>query len=368
MFTIMQKKKPVWTPKNAGKEFASNVLPAIEAVQNHSHIKPHKPRSINIQELYEGVIGQNRTFLSKAITLIESNSPRHFDFAQQLVKLLLPYSGNSIRIGITGTPGAGKSTFIESFGIWLIEHGHKVAVLAIDPSSSISKGSILGDKTRMEELSRKHESFIRPSPSGGVLGGVARKTRESIILCEAAGYDVILIETVGVGQSEITVRSMVDFFLLMQISGAGDELQGIKKGIMELADLILVNKADGDNLLKAQTAASELNNVLHYIQNATPYWNTKALICSALEKQGLSEVWDLIQSFMTHVKSKGLFEKRRNQQSLDWFDEMLKEALFNEFFAKETLLGSYHSLKKQIEASEVSPAAAVQELLAQYHT
>ena len=265
---MSKKRKPEWTHVNSGKEFASEIVTGTKKLKTKT-APPLKEKNYDLKTLVKGVREGNRTLLAKAITLIESNAEKHFLPTQELIKELLPYSGNSIRIGITGVPGAGKSTFIENFGLYLIEQGHKVAVLAIDPSSTISKGSILGDKTRMELLSRNPKSFIRPSPSAGILGGVARKTRETIILCESAGYDVILIETVGVGQSETTVRSMVDFFLLMQIAGAGDELQGIKRGIIELADLIVINKADGDNIARTELAKRELQNVLHYIRNST---------------------------------------------------------------------------------------------------
>ena len=355
-------KKPEWTPENAGTEFASSV---VSGHKESSHVaKKHVPaKHLSLLELKEGVLANNRTLLSKAITLVESNSAKHFLQAQELITELLPHTGKSIRIGITGTPGAGKSTFIESFGLWLIKQGHRVAVLAIDPSSSISKGSILGDKTRMEELSKAEHSFIRPSPSGGVLGGVARKTRESIMLCEAAGYDTILIETVGVGQSEITVRSMVDFFLLIQISGAGDELQGIKKGIMELADLIVVNKADGDNILKAQQATSELNNVLHYLTPSTKGWTTKAQTCSALHKTGLQEIWNQIEKFLDVTSKNEVFETRRKHQALQWFEDMLKDALLNRFFTDPENHRKYESAKADIAATRLSPAGAVHTLL-----
>jgi len=354
---------PEWTPPNAGKEFASRVVHGktnTEASpQNASKPKPN----IDIEEIKAGILAGNRTLLSRAITLVESNSRRHFEDARKLVNELLPHAGKSLRIGITGTPGAGKSTFIESLGLWLINQGHKVAVLAIDPSSTISKGSILGDKTRMEALSRHQNSFIRPSPSGGILGGVARKTRESIILCEAAAYDIILIETVGVGQSEITVRSMVDMFVLLQIAGAGDELQGIKKGIMELADLILVNKADGDNLMRAQIAAGELNSVLHYLQNATEGWQTKAQTCSALEGTGIQEAWDMVLSFVDHVKERGILTQRRQQQGLQWFNDMFKEALVQHFFANEANLTRYNRIVNDINQGKLSPSLALSEIL-----
>ena len=357
------KRKPEWTPEGAGKEFASRVVTGSHSVRTTRSHPADTHQSYDISELVQGVLDSNRTLLSKAITLVESNSKKHQMIAQQLVNKLLIHSGNSIRIGITGTPGAGKSTFIESFGMFLIGQGHKVAALAIDPSSSISKGSILGDKTRMETLSRHPQSFIRPSPSSGVLGGVARKTRESIVLCEAAGYDVILIETVGVGQSEITVRSMVDFFLLMQISGAGDELQGIKKGIIELSNLILINKADGDNVQRAQLAAREMNNALHYLQPATEGWQTKAIICSALYKENLEVVWDKIKQFIEHTKSVGIFEQRRKKQSLEWFETMLQEAVLKKFFENEGRKEEYNRLSDQVLKAEILPSSAIAQLL-----
>ena len=265
--------KPEWTPDNAGTEFTSHVMKGI--IGGHDGIEKLTPnpsaprRNVDIEAYAEGVVSGNRAILARAITLVESNAPHHFEAAQALLQMLLPHTGNSIRIGITGVPGAGKSTFIDTFGSYLTAQGYKVAVLAIDPSSSVTRGSILGDKTRMGNLSRDENAFIRPSPTGGMLGGVARKTRESILVCEAAGYNVILVETVGTGQSEITVRSMVDFFLLILITGAGDELQGIKKGVIEIADALLINKADGDNKIPAQAARAEYNRVLRFLTSAT---------------------------------------------------------------------------------------------------
>ena len=319
-----------WAPAEGGKEFASRVMEAKSAGSKVSKPRP-KSRPAACRQLIPSPPGSRwRPHpAAKAITLIESNSPRHFEAGQELVRRLLPASGNSIRVGVTGVPGAGKSTFIESFGLWLIERGHKVAVLAVDPSSSLSRGSILGDKTRMEELARHPSSFIRPSPSGGALGGVTRKTRETIIACEAAGYDIILIETVGVGQSEVTVRSMVDFFLLMQIAGAGDELQGIKKGIMELADLVVVNKADGNNIQAAELAGRELNNALHYLRQATPGWTTKALTCSAVQKTGLPEIWHEIERFVDGAKPVACL--RNDGRTRCSVVESLTEAVLNHF-------------------------------------
>lgn len=357
----MNKRKPEWAPHGAGAEFASSVVPGKETVSLPKTRRSIKKRDIDTVEA--GVKAGNRTLLSHAITLVESNSPKHFELAQELLGRLLPNSGNSIRIGITGVPGVGKSSFIERFGLYLISQGKKVAVLAIDPSSSISRGSILGDKTRMEMLSRNEMSFIRPSPSSGVLGGVARKTRESIVLCEAAGYDVILIETVGVGQSEITVRSLVDFFLLMQITGAGDELQGIKKGIMELADLIVVHKADGDNVQRALIAAREYNNALHYIRNATRGWDTQALTCSSKTGAGIEDIWTSIIKFWLETGASGVFQDRRAKQTSAWFEDLLAEAVLGKFFNNPTIKSKLPEIRSKISTGEIPVAYAVSMLL-----
>ncbi len=365
----MLSRKPEWAPPDAGNEFASKVVSGSPSAlaKDAASTKLKQGRSYDLAALVEGVKASNRTILSKAITMIESNSPKHFELGQELLKQLLPYSGNSIRIGITGVPGAGKSTFIEKFGLWLIEQGKKVAVLAIDPSSSISKGSILGDKTRMELLSRQHDSFIRPSPSSGVLGGVARKTRESIILCEAAGYDVILIETVGVGQSETTVRSMVDFFLLMQIAGAGDELQGIKKGIIEIADLIVVNKADGDNIQRADAAKQDYLNVLHYLRNSTEGWQTRALTCSSITGEGIKDIWDEIVNFSDTTKKHGSFAARRTKQNTEWFEALINESVLHQFYQHPSVKRGLPDLKQKVADSIIPVAMAVKELLAHHH-
>jgi LAO/AO transport system kinase len=360
-----KRRKPEWAPDQPARGFASSVMEAVAPSPNVAS-RPKDPSRFDLTDLRtleQGIRAGDRTLLSRGITLIESNLPKHFEPGQELIKRLLPASGDSIRVGITGVPGAGKSTFIESFGLWLIQQGHKVAVLAVDPSSSLSRGSILGDKTRMERLSRDPGSFIRPSPSSGALGGVARKTRESIILCEAAGYDIILIETVGVGQSEIAVRSMVDFFLLMQIPGAGDELQGIKKGIMELADLIAVNKADGENVPAAELACRELNNALHYLRHATKGWQTKAVTCSAVHKTGLAEIWNAIAKFVDQGRLTGVFEERRQQQIVQWFDSLLSEAVLNRFYADPLIRDAMPDIREQVQQGKLPVVMAVKNLL-----
>jgi LAO/AO transport system kinase len=280
---------------------------------------------LSAEELAEGVGRGDPTVLARAITMVESTSVRHREIASGLLKLLLPQGGASVRIGITGVPGVGKSTFIEAFGLHLCEAGHRVAVLAVDPTSAVSGGSILGDKTRMEKLSRHPAAYIRPSPSGGTLGGVTRKTRETITLCEAAGYDVILVETVGVGQSEIAVRSMTDFFLLLALTGAGDDLQGIKKGIVEMADGIVVTKADGDNETAAEKLRLELGQVLHFLTPATPGWIPEALKCSAVHGAGIPEVWGLVRRFQTSMTASGGWTARRLHQVREGLVEAARE-------------------------------------------
>lgn len=358
------KRKPEWTPQGAGPEYASRVMPASQSGSHHKSSPWRRRRgNYDLDKLQAGILAGDRSLLSQAITLIESNAPSHFEQGQELIRRILPHSGSSVRIGITGVPGAGKSTFIESFGSLLIEQGKKVAVLAIDPSSSISRGSILGDKTRMEQLSRHPQSFIRPSPSSGILGGVARKTRESIILCEAAGYDTILIETVGVGQSEITVRSMVDIFVLIQIAGAGDELQGIKKGIMELSDLVVINKADGDNLLPARLAKAEIDNALHYIRPSTTGWKSIALLASALEKTGLEEVATAIEDFVQNTKASQEFNRRRQLQTSAWFDSLLNEAILSRIHALSGIKEQIAKLRTEVESQETPVVLAVKRIL-----
>ena len=365
--------RPDWVPENADKNFATSVMSGIDGIKDLTvgNINPdlgkagfRKNRMIlDVADYVKGVAAGDRMVLSRAITLIESNSPRHFPKAQRVLQELLPRTGKALRIGITGVPGAGKSTMIEAFGNMLCDMGHRVAVLTVDPTSSVTKGSILGDKTRMGTLSRREEAFIRPSPAGGTLGGVARKSRETMLLCEAAGYDVILIETVGVGQSETTVRSMVDFFLLVVLTGAGDELQGIKKGIMELADAIVINKADGDNRTKAQVARGEYERMIEYIRPATRGWQTHAYLVSALEKTGLKELWDVIRIFENTTKENGAFQMRREGQLLDWMNSMIDEHLHNLFFDDAVVRGRMPEVKSAILSGEISPTQAVGELL-----
>lgn len=280
---------------------------------------------LSAEDYARGVRERDATVLARAITLVESTAAGHAAAAADLMKMLLPHRDNSVRIGITGVPGVGKSTFIEAFGLYLCEQGHRVAVLAVDPTSAISGGSILGDKTRMEKLSRHPSAYIRPSPSGGALGGVTRKTRETITLCEAAGYDVILVETVGVGQSEIAVRSMTDFFLLLALTGAGDELQGIKKGIVEMADAIAVTKADGDNTIAAEKLKLELSQVLHFLTAATAGWKPEVLTCSALKGNGIPEVWQLVERFRAEMKRSVEWDARRLGQVREGLVDFARE-------------------------------------------
>lgn len=316
-----------------------------------------------IQELFNGLRKGELGSLSKAITLVESSLGSNFEAAEELVRHAVPYSGRSVRIGITGIPGAGKSTLIEAIGKYFLDKGHKLAVLAVDPSSQISKGSILGDKTRMETLAAHPDVFIRPSPSGTTLGGVARTTRESIVLCEAAGYDVILVETVGVGQSEVSVHGMVDAFVLVAIPGAGDELQGIKRGIMEMADIVLINKSGGENREKARHAARQLENALHLFPAQRYGHEVKVLLCDALSGEGTEQVFSALDNLINFFQTTGAFEQRRNEQSLNWMNETIREGLLQIFYDDKALGSKYEQLKQQVIAGKISAYEAASRLI-----
>ncbi len=319
-------------------------------------------RPADIHDLAGKIAAGDRLSLAKGITLVESMAERDRPAGQALLQELLPDSGNSVRIGITGVPGAGKSTFIEAFGRMLTESGHRVAVLAVDPSSTVTGGSILGDKTRMELLAREPNAFIRPSPSAGTLGGVHRKTRETMLLCEAAGYDVILVETVGVGQSETAVRDMTDFFLMLALTGAGDELQGMKKGIMELADGIIVHKADGSNERLAKKTVREYRQLAHFLQPATPGWTTQALPVSSLALTGLTETWTMIGEFKRTTEASGYWRQRRQEQTKSWFHSMIRDRLIDSFYGRPGRKEQVASLEARLLADGLTVSQAVSQL------
>jgi len=317
----------------------------------------------DLDSLTEGLLAGNRRSLSRAITLVESTRPDHRRQAAELLRRIMPHTGASIRIGISGVPGVGKSTFIEALGLHVLEQQHRLAVLAVDPSSSVSGGSILGDKTRMEELSRRRQAFIRPSPAAGTLGGVARRTRESMLLCEAAGFDVLFVETVGVGQSETTVAEMTDLFLLLLLPGGGDELQGIKRGIMELADLILVNKADGEMATAARHAAADYRAALTLIHPRTRGWKVPVETCSALTGEGIPGAWTLIESYRQHVQSNGIFQQRRADQARSWLWSEISEGLLEVFRSDRRVQARLAAVEASVIAGHQPPAVAASELL-----
>ena len=328
------------------------------------YMKPRpRPKLPSAGELVEGILKGDVTVLAKAVTLVESVAPAHQAIAREVIEKCLPYSGNSRRIGITGVPGAGKSTSIDVFGLHVLRNGGKLAVLAIDPSSERSKGSILGDKTRMEKLSLHPNAFIRPSPSAGSLGGVARKTRETIILCEAAGYDSIFVETVGVGQSEPAVHSMVDFFLLIQLAGTGDELQGIKRGIMEMADGIVINKADGDNIDRARLAQAQFRSALHLFPTPPSGWTPEVLCYSGYYELGIEEVWDMIDRYFAFVKDNGYFMKRRHEQARYWMYETIDSELRRRFYDDPVRSAEIATCERLVLSNRLSPFAAAYRLL-----
>ena len=326
-------------------------------------IQANRKKQLTNVRLLEGIKAGDSSMLSRAITLIESRSPRHQEQAQELLESCLPLANRSVRIGITGVPGVGKSSFIERFGLLLTGLGKRVAVLAVDPSSNISKGSILGDKTRMEELVKDNNAFIRPSASGDSLGGVARKTRESIILCEAAGYDTVIIETVGVGQSETAVHSMTDFFLLLKLAGAGDELQGIKRGIMEMADAIVINKADGDNVRAAKLARAEFNRALHLYPPKESGWTPSTLTCSATQNIGIDEIYQLIEDYLELTRENGYFDRKRYQQSKYWLLQTIESRLKSDFYQNERIKEELEKQLKALRANKTTPFQAAAYLL-----
>ena len=319
--------------------------------------------SKDFEKYIRGVRKRDRRLLSKTITLIESARPDHQQLARRIVDELLPHTGQAIRLGITGVPGVGKSTFIESLGMSLVGNGHRVAVLAVDPSSSRSGGSVMADKTRMEKLAVEDRAFIRPSPSGGTLGGVARKTRETMLVCEAAGFDVIIVETVGVGQSETTVASMVDFFLVLMLAGAGDELQGIKRGVLELADAIAINKADGDNIENARQAAKVYTTSLQMLQPASPNWDPPVLTCSALEMTGVAEIWQTVVKFHKQFTDSGELAHKRQKQALDWLWSMVEDELKRRFYNNPDIKKRLDQITRAVARGETAPTLAADKLL-----
>lgn len=346
---------------NAGIEQPSAVNPGLSG--NLGQFRKEKQ---DADYFLQGILAGDRTVLSRAITLIESNLAADQDIARDLVNRCLPHAGNSLRIGITGVPGVGKSTFIETFGLFLIKKQKKVAVLAIDPSSTRTKGSILGDKTRMEELSTNPAAFIRPSASSGTLGGVARATRESVILCEASGFDIIIIETVGVGQSETAVSQIVDFFLLLMLAGGGDELQGIKRGIMEMADLIVINKADGDNLSKAELAKSEYENALHLLPALPSGWFPRVVTASATQNKGFITIWETIETYLAHTKNNNFFIKNRQEQAFFILKDSIARYLISHFYENSIIHSMMKKFEQQILDQQISPYEAAKLLLEKY--
>jgi LAO/AO transport system kinase len=348
--SALEEKKGVERPDTLSKSVAEK-------------LKKNRKKTPHTKQLIADLLQGDKTALSRAITLVESTAIKHQIQAKEIIETCLPHANKSIRIGITGVPGVGKSTFIEQFGKLIVEKSLKVAVLAVDPSSTISKGSILGDKTRMEDLVKEKNAFIRPSSSGDSLGGVARKTREAIILCEAAGYDVILIETVGVGQSETAVHSMCDFFLLLKLAGAGDELQGMKRGIIEMADGIAINKADGDNIKAARLAKSEFNRALHLYPVKESKWNPKTSLCSALNNEGISEIWDFIAEYISLTKENGYFQQKRKEQNKFWLIQTIDSRLKNNFYNNQKVQSELVNQLKLIDENKTTPFEAAQLLL-----
>ncbi len=347
--------------ESKGSRPSSKINPAMAR-----KIRESRKKESTVEEMFARLRAGDKSALSQGITLVETNQPKQQEKAARLIEKCLPFANKSIRIGITGVPGVGKSTFIEAFGGHLADAGKKVAVLAVDPSSTISGGSILGDKTRMETLVNHENAFIRPSPSGDSLGGVAKKTRETIILCEAAGFDTLLIETVGVGQSETTVHSMTDFFLLLKLAGAGDELQGIKRGIMEMADAIVINKADGENKKPAERARAEFRRALHLYPAKESGWQPKVLLCSAYYKEGINEVWELISDYEEKMKESGSFSKKRHEQNKFWLLQTINEHLKSRFYNHLEIKKLLSQQLDALENNETTPFEAANYLLQRY--
>jgi len=359
-------------PKNSD-ENSDTSLSVNKGVEENTSINPkgldrfkNRRKTLSLEEYVTGIQEGNRTILSQAITLIESTRQSHRELAQDIIEACLPDTGKAIRIGITGVPGVGKSTFIESLGNHIIDKGHQLAVLAIDPSSTRTKGSILGDKTRMETLATNENAYIRPSPTAGSLGGVAQKTRETIYLCEAAGFDTIFIETVGVGQSETAVHSMVDFFLLLMLAGAGDELQGIKRGIMEMADAIAINKTDNTNPNTVQQAVREYKNALHLYPETESGWSPKVTTCSALNRDNIPEIWEMMQNYITLTKENGYFKAKRNRQAKHWMYDTITNQLTDRFFDNPAVKKQRDNIERQVLNGELSSFKAAQKLLDLY--
>ena len=338
-----------------GKANSSNI---------NQNFKYKRRKDLGVDDYIAGLLAGDRVILGRAISLVESQQAKDQLKAQQIIEKCLPYSGNSLRIGLTGTPGVGKSTFIDCFGQEILQAGHRLAVLAIDPSSQLTKGSILGDKTRMQQLSVHPKVFVRPSPAGASLGGVARKTRETVILCETAGFDAIVIETVGVGQSETAVHSMVDFFLLLLLPNAGDELQGIKRGVMEMADLIAINKADGDNITAAKLAKKQCRNGLHLFPPKPSDWVATAETCSALKGKGLDKIWQHIQAFERQTTINGYFQEHRKQQAKYWLEESINEQLKSLFMSHPSIQQQFKAIEQQVIEGKISPFRAAENLIA----
>lgn len=329
--------------------------------------RPLARRRLGPEDYVRGILAGDRAILARAITLVESNAAAHMDLAQEVVAGVLPHAGNSIRVGITGVPGVGKSTFIEALGTHLCEQGRKVAVLAVDPSSTVTGGSILGDKTRMERLSRHPNAFIRPSPSAGNLGGVTRKSRETIVLCEAFGYDTIIVETVGVGQSETAVRAMVDFFLVLLLAGAGDELQGMKKGIIELADGLAINKADGQNKVAAEAARLEYSRALHYLKPGSSGWRAEVFTCSSIEGHGIPEIWEMIVRFREQMTGTGAFSARRQTQRANWMVEMIEQHLYDSFYSNPSVREALPEVRAAVLEGRLTTSAGARDLLRRFY-